>query len=182
MSSTRSPFMWSAPEKNVWQISHWVLISFIITKHIFSYKLLFSILIYLNNMSDRRLDMVCIGKFLLDTRIDMGSIYSVQQVSNCWTKDVPVFIHNHPPPPPTQGWLGSKPLNFCWGPLKNEIWGLLFINTLQKKYLGCPDFVGFFKEKMWSPLYKNLPSLGGYSWGGTWPRLGYGWAAEGLKL
>ena len=99
MSSTRSPFMWSAPEKNVWQISHWVLISFIITKHIFSYKLLFSILIYLNNMSDRRLDMVCIGKFLLDTRIDMGSIYSVQQVSNCWTKDVPVFIHNHPPPP-----------------------------------------------------------------------------------
>ena len=41
--------------------------------------------------------MVCIGKFLVDTRIDMGSIYSVQQVSNCWTKDVPVFIHNPPP-------------------------------------------------------------------------------------
>ena len=89
--------------------------------------------------------MVCIGKFLVDTRIDMGSIYSVQQVSNCWKKDVPVFIHN-PPPPPTQD--------------------LLFINTLQKKYLGCPDFLGFFKEKMRSPLYKNLPSLGGYSWGG----------------
>ena len=43
MSSTRSPFVWSKPEKNVWQTSHWVLISFIITKHIFSYKLLFSI-------------------------------------------------------------------------------------------------------------------------------------------
>ena len=43
--------------------------------------------------------MVCIGKLLVDTRIDMGSIYSVQQVSNCWTKDVPVFIHNPPPPP-----------------------------------------------------------------------------------
>ena len=49
--------------------------------------------------------MVCIGKFLLDTRIDMDSIYSVQQVSNCWTKDVPVVIHNPPPPPPPKdGW------------------------------------------------------------------------------
>lgn len=65
--------------------------------------------------------MVCIGKFLLDTRIDMGSIYSVQQVSNCWTKDVPVFIHNPPPPPPPKDGWDPNPLIFCWGPLKNEI-------------------------------------------------------------
>lgn len=77
--------------------------------------------------------MVCIGKFLVDTRIDMGSIYSVQQVSNCWTKDVPVFIHNPPPPHP----------------------GFTVHQHPSKKYLGCPDFLGFFKEKCEVPYTKT---------------------------
>ena len=84
--------------------------------------------------------MVCIGKFLLDTRIDMGSIYSVQQVSNCWTKDVPVFIHNPPPPPHPGFTVHQHP---------------------SKKYLGVSRYSWLLQRKnVKSPIQKTcLPQV-----------------------
>ena len=111
--------------------------------------------------------MVCNGKFLLDTRIDMGSIYSVQQVSNCWTKDVPVVIHNPPPPPPTQRWLGSKPLNFLLGPF--EKWNLSVTVHQQpsKKISRVSRFCWLLQRKsvkspIQKPAFLRWLFLGGY--------------------